>query len=54
MLSNLQSGIVKVIRTSGKALDSIGKSFEVYPYVESCKTTPLFYFCGLAFLRLRA
>jgi len=35
MLSTIQSGIVKVIRSSGKALDTFGKSFEVNSYTEA-------------------
>lgn len=37
MMNNIQSGIVKVLRTSGKALDALGKSFEVNPHVDKRK-----------------
>lgn len=36
MLSTLHSGVSKVIRSSGQALDSIGKRFELNPYTEKC------------------
>jgi hypothetical protein len=34
MISSLHSGISKVIRTSGQALDSLGKKFELHPYTD--------------------
>lgn len=39
MLSTLHSGISKVIRSSGQALDSIGKQFELHPFTEKCETS---------------
>lgn len=37
MLSNLHIGLAKVIRSSGQALDLIGRNFELNPYIEKCK-----------------
>ena len=36
-MNAITNGVVKVLRTAGKSLDSMGKVFEVYPYEEKCK-----------------
>jgi hypothetical protein len=36
-MNNIQSGIVKAFRSSGKALDAFGKNFEVNPHVDKRK-----------------
>ena len=37
MLSKVKNQFVKVIRSSGQALDSIGRGMEVNPYIEARK-----------------
>lgn len=37
MLEKIQKFIVSTLRSSGQALDVIGRSLETNPYVEKCK-----------------
>ena len=43
-MNQIRTGIVKVIRSIGQALDSLGQKFEVYPHIEKCK-----FACNLIF-----
>ena len=37
------TAIVKIVRGAGKSLDSIGKAFEVFPYVDKRKFSSLLF-----------
>ena len=37
MLSTFQSVLSKALRAGGQSLDTLGRTFEVFPYIEKCK-----------------
>ena len=37
MLTTFQSVLSKALRAGGQSLDSLGRSFEVFPYIEKCE-----------------
>ena len=46
MLSTFQSVLSKALRSGGQSLDSLGRTFELFPYIEKCKFIFFLLFIG--------